>query len=244
MWSDLAVTRMVSDLDDYEEEVEEEEEGRDYSGGNGSSLSLRINRAPVIDMIAPQEAEKRKDSRKEEKDILIDTISWSSNTNEYESSKVLPKTQSNSVNNEGAGQPMDIAPSSAFSLLPVTEHPIPTAEGKADTTNQSASDSSPVIVSGDSTVVDVSKEEKEVGGWTVCPPDDSHHQSIGSLTAQSLSSPSDSSAMLLPLPPLYTGGSTIGTKRFSSMMLKSTQQRPKIGRLHGTGCSALFGPEY
>ena len=244
MWSDLAVTRMVSDLDDYEDEEEEEDEGRaDYGGGNGSSLSLRINRAPVIDVVASQEEEKRKASRKEEEDI-IQKNSGSSNASGLEGGSAPLKVKSDSVNIESAGEPMDISTSSSLHLNTATEHPVPAAEIKADVTNQTANHSSSVVVPVDSGAIDTLKDEKEVGGWTICAPNDYHHSSIGSLNGQNSSDHSESAALLLPLPPLYTGGATIGTKRFSSMMLKSAHQRPKISRLHTTGCTAIFGSEY
>ena len=245
MWSDLAVTRMVSDLDEYEDEEEDEDEGRaDYGGGNGSSLSLRINRAPIIDVVASQEVEKRKAFRKEEEDMSIQKNSGSSTASGLEGGSASLKIKTNSVNIESAGEPMDISTSSSLHLNPVTEHPIPVAEIKADITNQAANHSSTVVVTVDSGAIDALKDEKEVGGWTICAPNDSHHSSIGSLNGQNSSDNTDSAALLQPLPPLYTGGPTIGTKRFSSMMLKSAHQRPKISRLHTTGCTAIFGSEY
>lgn len=245
MWSDLAVTRMVSDLDDYEDEEEEEDEGRaDYGGANGSSLSLRINRAPVIDVVASQEEEKRKASRKQEEDMSVQRNSGSSNASGLEGGSAPLKIKSDSVNIGSAGQPMDISTSSSLHLLPVTEHPTPAAEIKADVTNQAANHSSSVVVPVDSGAIETLKDEKEVGGWTICAPNDSHHSSIGSLNGPDSSDHSDSAALLLPLPPLYTGGATIGTKRFSSMILRTAHQRPKFSRLHTTGCTAIFGSEY
>lgn len=153
MWSDLAVTRMVSDLDDYEDEEEDEDEGRaDYVGGNGSSLSLRINRAPIIDVVASQE-EKRKASRKEEEDMLIQKNSGSSNASGLVGGPAPLKMKTDSVNIGSAGEPMDTSTSSSH-LYPVTEHPIPVAEIKADVTNQAANHSSSVVVPVDNGAID------------------------------------------------------------------------------------------
>jgi hypothetical protein len=257
MWSDLAVKRMVSDLDEYEEEEEEEEEdGRADNSGNGSSLSLRIHRAPVTEAVAPREREedKGKASRKEEEEIVNERTSGSSNDSAFDSTTASLKVNSHAASNEATSQPMDISSSSSLHLIPapapvtvsVHDHLTPTAEIKADVTNLTANHthSTTGVVSGESASTEACKVEREAGGWTICLPNDPDYTSSGTLTGQNLSEHSDSDALLLPLPPLYTGGTSVGTKRFASMMLKSSQQRPKIGRLHTTGCVALFGPEY
>jgi hypothetical protein len=256
MWSDLAVKRMVSDLDEYEEEEDvEEEDGRADNSGNGSSLSLRINRAPVTEAVAPREREedKGKASRKEE-EIVNERTSGSSNDSALDSTTVSLKVISHAASNEATSQPMDISSSSSLHLIPapapvtvpVPDHLTPTAEIKVDVTNLTANQtlSTTGVVSGESASTEACKVEREVGGWTICLPNDPDYASNGTLSGQNLSEHSDSAALLQPLPPLYTGGTSVGTKRFASMMLKSSQQRPKIGRLHTTGCVALFGPEY
>ena len=262
MWSDLAVKRMVSDLDEYEEEEEEEEEedGRADNSGNGSSLSLRINRAPVTEAVAPRERDedKGKASRKEEEEIVNERTSGSSNDTALDSTTASLKVNSHAASNEATGEPMDISSSSSLHLIPapapvtvpvpvpVPDHLTPTAEIKADVTNLTANHthSTTGVVSGESASTEACTVEREVGGWTICLPNDPDYASSGTQTGQNLSGHSDSAALLQPLPPLYTGGTSVGTKRFASMMLKSSQQRPKIGRLHTTGCVALFGPEY
>ena len=255
MWSDLAVKRMVSDLDEYEEEEEDEEDGTaDYSG-NGSSLSLRINRAPVTEAVAPRERKEDMGRATRKEEVMVnERSSGSSNDSALDSTTALVKVNSHAVNNVATSHPMDISSSSSLHLIPapapvtvpVHDHLTPTAEVKADVTNLTANHthSTSGVVSRESASTEACKVEREVGGWTICPPNDSDYANNGTLTGQNLSEHSDSAALLQPLPPLYTGGTSVGTKRFASMMLKSSQQRPKVGRLHTTGCVALFGPEY